>query len=479
MVDVYQKIIDIEAYFNSIDPSKRIIVNDYNFFSNADRELIKSHSRTHINEDVISLIPQCACGELKGSIYKGETCKICSTEVEMAFEDFKSKLWLKKIDGVEGFISPYFIVLMDNTLGLGRSLVRWFGDNQYNPPYNNNKIAKTFESIKNIDGFQRNYSWFVNNIEVILMTISTNTNKNKSAAIMEIIQIYRDNKDNIISNYLPIVNKRFIITENTNKGKYINNMNTNVNDMLLSFMKYARSKSSKMKNKVTAKVCAMAASLSETIVKDILSEKPGVSRKQLFGMRAHFSARAVIIPMIGKHRYDEVLLPWGIGLTMMRPHIINVLMRDGKLTIKQIDSLLYGSIHQYNPLVDNALKTLVAESINGEGIPLWIHRNPSQNSESIQIVKCIGFKSKVEDSTISFSTMTMVLENGDVDGDELNVKLIEDEKLLRLLAPLKPHNAVTSVADAPGKLFGKVNIPSTTISTISSRIEHERRRLRG
>lgn len=476
-MELYHNIISLDRYFDSIPNDRKVIVNELDYFKQDDIDFLKSKVRTTIKNDIISLTPQCACGELTGKYLENELCDICSTPVTSYFADYRPIVWLQRLEGVAPFLSPYFITLLDTTLNLSRSLTRWFGDSRYNPPYKTKKDESIFKAIQEMPNFTRSYSWFIDNLPLVLDTIINNHPSNDKSKMMDILtikEVFIEKKDILLSNVIPILHRKFVIIEKTSKGNYISSPVTQVMNITLPFTKDMEQESIKKREAITAKALQLIADMEFSVVKAMLSTKPGLSRKQIFGMRSHFSSRAVVVPIIGKHDYDELHLPWGVGVTMMRPHVLNILINRFNMSYREANTRLFSAVTRYDEYISKAFDILVAESPGG--IPITLNRNPSQNSASLLRLRVSKIKKDPRDNTFALSILVLVYSNGDVDGDALQLSLLLDNYMGDMFNVLKPEVNVTAVSNKPGNIFKKTGLMETTVSTIGSRISEERKK---
>ena len=99
--------------------------------------------------------------------------------------------------------------------------------------------------------------------------------------------------------------------------------------------------------------------------------------------------RSVITSITGPWDYNAIMVPWGVGLTMFRLHLVNKLMRQG-LSLNKALGFLINHTGKYNPLLDNLLQELIDEAPDGK---IWctIQRNPSLKQGSMQLVYIAGF----------------------------------------------------------------------------------------
>lgn len=463
---IYQRFISLDDYFKNTSGDK-IILNDIKYFSIDDREMINRALVTVYDDNTISLIPSCDCGEMKGGYLLGKLCDGCGTIVKDIQDKTDPLIWLHAVEDMPHFLSPHFWLMMRNVMGKKVDGMRWLSDTSYNPP----DIPDYLIAIKNsFEGFERSYPYLVDHI-VELLTFLQNHSTFKTPRKLEIINglisLYKSNKEKLYSYYLPIVNKKLFIMENTSKGKYTNLGIADVIDTTLQFIKTVNDE----KLTLNKKSNCMSRTLSDlsTIYgyynKEYLSRKTGIFRKHIYGARAHFTFRGVIVSIAGPHKYNEIHVPWSIGVTAFRPHLLNLLCNREGLSYKEASSKLFNAVNNYDPLIDKCLNVMLEES--GIGIAVILQRNPSLKQGSSNRVYITKFKTDPLDYTIAISILITSLMNADFDGDELNITILGDNNMAKLAANFDPAYSVPGLGD-PFEVSGLLNVPKPTVATISN-----------
>jgi len=229
------------------------------------------------------------------------------------------------------------------------------------------------------------------------------------------------------------------------------------------------------KERTMARTVSDMAKLYEEHVKTYLSAKEGILRKHMYGTRSHFTARCVIASLPGPHRHDEVWLPWGVGVTLFRPHIINLLDKKG-FAYKKINSKLFRAVQHYDEDIAMCLDELIKSSKYDKGIPLLVQRNPSLSQSSANAVYCSRFKKEVDDTTMNISIMLTKMFSGDYDGDELNITLLLDNFMHDKLKTFSPYYNVPDMYTVYG-VSGNLTLSNPVVATISNHLANERNRL--
>jgi len=395
---VAMKLMTLDTLFHSVKTDK-VILNDYNVTSTKEIEELKSKLSTIYTSDTISLLPRCSCGELEGEFFRNMTCDICDTKALGIYDSTDPFIWFRALDNTEKFISPEFWNMVKKALGGNIDFLRWISDKQYNPPISSATSKKILNAIKIVPGFERSYVWLVKNMQKLLVSLAATLNKSE---IYDIIELFKKQKKHVFSTYLPLQNKRMFILEETVKNKYTNLSILDVLDIVLFFIRNANSNSQNKREQVMGRTCHDLAKIFEESIRTYLSSKPGIPRKHINGFRSYFTCRAVIVPIVDKHKYDEVRLPWSVVVVMMRPHILNKLLKRGYSYVAA-NNILYGSVEHYSELVDNILEEMIDESYH-KSFPITINRNPSLLTGSTQAVRGL-YKKDPADKTISISIL--------------------------------------------------------------------------
>lgn len=412
---ITQKILNLDAYFRST-PGDKIIINDLNFYSIDDVETINNKLITvYNNTDVISTKPSCDCGELTGKYLLGKICPKCHVECKDPHSKVYPLLWLKALKPELKFLNPAFWTMLRELFT--RSSIdhmRWLCDEKYNPPV---KIQPYMYSIRDHIGGIRTYSNTMANLHKIitfLKNISKFKDPEKQNNINYLLKLFETSKEDLFSEYLPIVNKKLFIMENTTKGKFINMAAADATEVVMGWLKVVSmdKDSPRDQEMATARAISGLSELYFKYMKDYVVQKSGIIRKDLLGNRLYFSFRNVIVSRPGPHDENEIEVPWAIGPTVFRPHILNKLINQRGYTYKKATSLITRSVKKYEPVIDEILQELLAES-PGKRIPVNIHRNPSLKRGSACRVYIKRFKSdNVRDQSVSFSQLIVKLGNG-------------------------------------------------------------------
>lgn len=147
----------------------------------------------------------------------------------------------------------------------------------------------------------------------------------------------------------------------------------------------------------------------------IMSTKKG-SIRALYGIRANFTARTVIIPE-SKLRTDQVTLPYHALCKLLEARIINVLCHGYGMQMSEARHIWEDAQRDYDPRVHLIIRELI--NATPEGLPILINRNPTLNYGSILQMYCTGITGD-EPEILAMGIPLLILPalNADFDGDK-------------------------------------------------------------
>lgn len=370
---VFQQLSDLNQVFSQLTEPP-IIVNDLVDNSEEDKKAIHDLITTRYSSDMISLLPACRCGITKGEFSVGVSCTYCNTLVKSSIEnDIEPTVWFRKPYGVSKLISPIiWQMLKARFKKSGFNIIQWLTDTTYRPgvkqPAVINKIADA--------GVLRGYNNFVDNFDSIMeLLFSLRDFKKDGVDYLQLL--LKEKREMIFSDYIPVPNKSILIIEKTNVGVYVDPIIVKAVDailMLISIDKNFHDQNPRVKENRTAKAISKFADFFEQFNKTNLSPKAGQFRRHVYGCRTNFAFRAVISSLTGTHKYNTFEVPWGVGLTAFRPHLINKLQKLGMDNNSAV-GLLMGHVEKYHPTLDRLLNELLTESQPLGGLYCILQRN--------------------------------------------------------------------------------------------------------
>lgn len=466
------KLINYDDLFNRIK-SDKILINNIDIFNQENKQLLDSIIIKNYSEDNLSIIPSCQCGEIKGAYYVGGLCSKCNTYVTSTLEDNISfLLWCKKPFEVEKFISPIVLAVLLNRYKITKpniSLIKYIMLPNFKLA--NKQDRKNISKLEKLDylleqnGIKRGYNSFVQNFFKIIDILESEFAKVKPDPIFNFQEYLLNNQDKIFSNYLPFPNKIIFATESNELGKFIDKSLLNPINVIRRLTGIdIHTKPSSVKQAKVANSLINLAEFYISYMKNVFFNKTGLIRQHISSTRSHFTARAVITSISGIHQHDEIHIPWSIGCTLLREHILNRLYKRGFNYKQAINLLLYHN-KIYHPLLDEIFNEIIQST--GTGIKCLLNRNPSLHRGSIQVVRITKVKTCTNDNTISMSYLIAPSFNADFDGDELNLTLILTNKVYKNIDSLLPYHNILGLT-GPNDFTNNIKYPKTIVSTLSN-----------
>ena len=447
------------------------ILNDLPSETEEEREAINNViMTTYDNQDILSSIPSCQCGELRMGYNIGKLCTSCHTQVERPVEStIGVNVWMRVPDGVDGFILPAVWMNLSKPLtASGFNLMEWICNSQARAPANvTGQNAKRIAYMESIE-WPRGINSFIRNIDRFIDQVIPNL---KLTREVEIQAFLRYAKPNMFPKHLPMPTKALLVLEKTVVGSFADLSITGAIDAARTVIDISREGQDLSPQYMERKTVSIMKNLTDyytDTIKKSFSRKRGWLRGQLFSSRSHFCFRGVIT---SKHEpehcrdYKELHIPWAQGLEVLKIHLINKLLARG-YNIKNAYALVEGSGKVYVPLLDELMQELIRD-FDGQGIPCIFQRNPTLARNSAQTLYISKIKPDVEDNTISLSVLVVKGPNADFDGDEMNGTVLLDKKIGKRAQLLEPHFGIHSLTN-PGELNHIVGLPDVTSSNLAN-----------
>lgn len=421
---VYQKLVDFNQMLLQLQQSP-VFINDLRNETEEDRDALRELVTSRYSSDMISMLPSCRCGVTKGEFSKKTICPECGTPVKSSIEtEIEPTIWFRRPIGVSKLISPIILIMLKQRFKKsGFNIIQWLIDTTYRPQVKQppviNKIVQA--------GIQRGYNNFVEKFDEI-MTYLFNLKDFKRKETDYLFMLLAENRHKIFFDNIPLLNKSLLIIEKTNLGIYVDSIIVDAIDAIETLVSIDRSfhdQNPRVKENRTAKALCKLTDFYEQFFKMSISPKNGQFRRHIFGSRTNFAFRAVITSITDVHRHDEIHVPWGIGLTAFRFHLVNKLMKYG-YDLNQAHALIFGHIEKYHPLLDQLLQELISDADNN--LVCIIQRNPSLLQGSALKVRITKFKKDPTDRTISLSILVVKFPNADFDGKLIAVITSNSEK---------------------------------------------------
>jgi len=363
---IIQSYINLDDLYQQVE--RKLLLNNIKLSSDNIKDLIYT-----TYDDEISMVPQCECGYFKKAYLLNRTCPRCNTTVVKVFDSVQPILWLEKFEKDLAFINPKFWADLAKTISTKVDGLRWLSDTTYNPP----SVPPVLLGLKEIIG-GRSYLNVVNNLEKIIIFLKHNSGYktlSKQVRLDALLKLVVEDKDKIFSDHLPLINKKLFVMETTNKGNYTSVLLSDIIDLALLAISTANDvgMTKKRIETNTAKIISKSAELFTNYLKDLVSKKGGLIRKNIYGTRAHFTFRCVVSASGVKYDYDEIHVPWNILTTTFRPHVLNKLRKRG-YTQKAASAKCFKANLVFDQEIADIGDELIQES-KGKGIAVLGNRN--------------------------------------------------------------------------------------------------------
>lgn len=447
-----------------------IIINELPDDSEEDKERVNRLIYTrYTTDDLLSNLPQCECGQTTGEYNIGVVCHNCQQPVTSALEtDLEPIVWMKAPKDVRALINPVVWCMLNEKFRRSNfEIMRWICDSQYKSPYGMPAVMEAVQAL----GIPRSYNYFVDNFDAIIDALFELKVFKQRRGIDPLQQLIREQKHCIFSQYLPLPNRSLLVIEESNVGIYVDPIVNGAVDAIRKMVSID-SELSPMKLYVkenrTIRAIHQLMEFYDGVNRTTLAKKEGIFRKHVYGTRSHFSFRAVISSLTEAHRYDELHIPWGIGTSVFRIHLVNKLFRRG-MTTNEAVAFLNEHAQKYHPLLDELFQELIGECSHGDlgGIPVVFQRNPSLERGSAQAMYVTKVKADPAIPTVSLSILSVVGFNADFDGDQLNGTLSLDRKTHEALRKLAPHMSTFDLNE-PRAVSKNLSMPKPVVATIAN-----------
>lgn len=353
----------------------KVVLNDLPVETEEDRLKIDNLiMTTYENTDILSPMPSCGCGELTGGFRLGQYCGSCNSVVARPAEtDIEHNVWLRAPEGIKGFINPNIWVILSSRLsGSNFNLMEWITDPSCRIPPR--VAAVTLNRIKQLQdrGWKRGLNNFIENYDAFI-DLLPRLNLKGVGVLQEML---RTSKPDTFSRYLPMPSKLLLVMENTNRGSYADLPITGAIDAARTISALSRVGEGKSVSYLERKTVGIIKNLSfyyqQTGV-GTLRRKRGWFRGQIFSSRANFSFRSVITSIHEPHHYEELHVPWSVGVEVLKFHLVNRLKQLG-YNVRDAFELVEGHERIYHPVLDKLMEEIIADTEEGR-LPTIFQRN--------------------------------------------------------------------------------------------------------
>lgn len=471
-------IISLEDDFKNltIDP---IVVNDVadEFSVGRSIDVINELIRVSYDSDELNTVPSCEKGCTSGAYNYDPInpvyCDICGGEVKSIInQPLLSQVWMRVPDGVDGFIHPRIYQLFMNTFKTTYfNLIEYLTNPTYIVPRHRGmrggkkEIERLIDFIsenkieRGINYFQRNFDYIINlllveNSRMFAYKFNTIDRAYRSCDKFKIfLDMYRDC---IFTRYLPFPSKLIMVSERGGTAEFIDPNMKDAFDApktIASLITRPTKPSYKVLQAETVKVIKCMGAYFNAYYGKTCKGKTGMFRGQHGGSRGFYTGRAVIAPLAMEHDYDEIYTPWAWSVSIFSVHLENKLLRLG-FTPRQILRRVDAAAVKYDEDIHELLNEIIRECPEG-GYPVSMLRNPTLRRGSNQYFRITKILDNINDNAIMMSVLAIKDPNADFDGDQLQVKLLVDNKEKRQYSRLASHLNIMC-SDHPNRVGGHI-----------------------
>ena len=437
---VFLEIADLNHDFSRMQGVKPTVINDEPAFSEKDIVALNSLIYKTYSGDLLTNTPMCKCGELFGEYNYDQnpnlapTCSNCFSKVKLHTEDeLKALTWIRAPKGVKALMNPHVWNMLCDRFKSGTfNTVQWICDPYYRAPFGTSpKILDVLERLNIKRGFNNFIDNFDEIIEILLSLRVTTMSRNVQRNRVNFLQRFlKENRKKIFPKHIPIPHNSLLVVEEHNSGSFVDAFTPQAINAIQSLAGIDTTEVGKdpttirLRESRTVNAIAGLSEYYRNMNSERIAKKEGVFRKQGFACRSHFSFRAVVSSITKPHDYRQIEIPWGVGTTVLRLHLVNKLMTIGFTPNEAIAFLNYHA-KKYHPLLNKLFKELIDEAPHPLGINCTINRNPSLQRGSIQSV-FIGRvrgeeEGEVDIPTIAISILIIRVLNCDFDGKQVAV----------------------------------------------------------
>lgn len=476
--------LDLDAEYKKV-AHKVVLVNDFNPNDDKERAVIDNFLTNNFIDGEIDNTPRCNCIEipgdpstkpLVGKLYEGHICPRCHAVVSSALgRPVESELWVKVPKLVDAFIAPrMYVVLCDMFSGVvGLEAIRWLIDPKYQPSKKKlsscNKTKRFIESFRSIN-WKRSLNHFKANfdlaIDMLIELDCANTidrldgsprgksPKQTAIYMSELKAFIQENKQYIFSEYLPMVSRCMLVTEQSNGIKSKDTVVYAISAVGLAMgaintlrsVGVSGNDSKILHNSKALVIMDQINAFIDNMSSKLMSAKTGVYRRHINGGRWEFTMREVISSRTDVHDMCTIETPWRASLNLFKEHIRNILVKRYGFTPNAATNHIHVHMQKWCPIISEIFNILLKESFTGNNtIPCILNRNPTLKLGGTQLLGISKIKDDVSDNTISMSVMITAEPNADYDGDEMNLAVLVSKWEWLAFKVMRPSNTMMHV----------------------------------
>ena len=377
-MSVSLEIVDLDELFHTA-AFPPVIVNQFDVFSEADKERLNRLIYTRYEGDSLESIPSCECGKTSGGAKVGSICQHCGTEVMAITErPLEPILWLCPPKGVTTFINPQVWAILEKSMThSGVSCLEYLVNPGYEANSTTSKTVRKFLGLEIPRGINHFFDHFDEIMQLLfeegIIKDEAGQRGGKKRDIARFLELYRDR---IFCTHIPIPSRLTFITEKTLTTTFAVKAMEPAIDAIRTISDTENPASPLSLRNLQAramKANKLMVEYHQGVAANLLEGKPGWFRKHVFGTRSPFTFRAVINSLSENHDYEELHLPWALAATTFKVHLTSKLLKRG-FSPNQANAFLQEHTLKYHPLLDELFQELIADA-PGRGPVVLFNRN--------------------------------------------------------------------------------------------------------
>lgn len=378
---VYLQVVDHDHVFANLT-REPVLLNDFDTTDplqeeTLDRLLYSHYQRT----ETIDAAASCDCGRVHGVYRLGIVCQVCKVACQGTTDrNIESTVWFKAPDGIAALFNPAVWTILNNALRTAEvNILNYLTDTTVKFDIETIRSKETHRKLTRLLGFNPPRGWnnFIEHFDTIMdfMFEANIVNSNRQIR-RELQEFLAANRNKLFPKYLPLPSKMCLVVETVSTTVYIDKSISEVMDAVLtitSIRRHQRRMQGETIQNRTAAAIRSLASFYDTHASKRLTGRSGLFRNHIFGSRLNFTGRGVISSISDPHEFDEIHIPWGMGVQLFKYHLLNKLLKRG-YSVNEGLHLLYTNVLKFHPLVDE-LFTEIFNEAPGKFISVMLQRN--------------------------------------------------------------------------------------------------------
>jgi hypothetical protein len=432
--------------------------------------LLKAQIETTINGDM-TIRPSCPCRRTIAPLSSNKVCEYCKEKVSSSTEkEIKPIIFLRRPKGITHLLLPIFTMYFSVAFNHPKfDTFRYLTDPNFKA--NDQRLMFSKEVIE--CNIPRGWNNFANNVEAIMLTLQSNVKKFSTCEkVADTIEVFRRYKDLICCRSICFTSNSLFIIEENGTGRWVDAKNIVLHNSISGFSGVDLLATVAERERCLSMNYSILLAHMNALVKKNFKGRNGYFRAGLVAGKGVYICRAVAAGITDPLKYDEVVLPWGIAIAMLRTHIVSKLMRsDPTMTLCEKHNFIRESINTPNEKMRLILTSLLKSANKGRGIGILVQRFPSLQTGSFIMMWFRNFGTNPRDNAAKFPLPSTKSLNADFDGDSFHISLLPTQTLVEGFKTMQYH---TNILDPlhPKRLNENVSLTNETYTNCISRNDY-------